>query len=84
MENDTLIHVLLSAYYELLHLTVNHLDEYINDLTGTFKIFNNKIESDQQNCWRFFCLFDLLPFRDWFISCKILTTVAELERYSLS
>lgn len=48
MKNDIVIHVLLSVYCE--HFIVNHLSEYLNHLTGIFKIFNNEIESIQENC----------------------------------
>lgn len=55
---------------------INHLGELMNGITRIFKIFNNKIESDQENCWKFLfvCLFDLLPFRDLF-HVKVLKTV---------
>lgn len=45
---------LVSAYCELLHFIVNCLEEYVNVLTANFKIFDNKIGSDQENCWSFF------------------------------
>lgn len=55
----TLINVFFSAYCELLHLHEN-----INDLTGIFKIFNNKITTEKFVGVLFVCFFDLLPFRN--------------------
>lgn len=82
MENDTVIHVLLSAYCELLHFIVNYLSEYLNDLTRILKIFNNKVESEQNIVG--ICLIVWYSETYCLSHVKVFKLVAELERYSLN
>lgn len=82
MGNDTVIHVLLSAYCELLHFIANYLNEYLNDLTRILKIFSNKIENEQNIIG--VCLIVWYSEIYCLSYVKVFKLVAELERYSLN
>lgn len=81
MENDTIIHMLLSAYCELVYFIVNHLSEYVNNLAGTFKVFKNKIESKQYIVGVLIVIYSETYCLSHVKVCKI---VAENERYNVN